>query len=534
MLNYVWIGLVLLGFSAAIFYDARDLTDNTYHNGQKMIVQVQFAGDKNSGDATITIPDSEMRNFSPVNSGQNIVLPALISFNDRKKTGGLYAKADKNWNDYLRKVAKASGKDDDISGNITLISKDSSGIWSAELVLESVSFTKMKEVVSSAFSYAGTAVEIAIGLIGIMAMWLGLMKIAEQANIISYISKGVKPITKFLFPDVPQDNPAIGAIIMNFSANFLGLGNAATPFGLKAMEELDKINPEKGTATNAMCTFLAINTAGMTLIPATAIALRAAAGSANPAIIIGTSIFGSTCATIVGITVAKVMENFPLGKKTLMQVLTEKKWLFITLFSFLSMVGVLGAVGILQSVFNGNSEKIKSVIEIISTFAIPVIIITFLVIGFIKKVKVYEQFVEGAKEGFNIAIRIIPYLVAMLMAISIFRAGGAMEWLIYILRFATDPIGMPSEALPMALMRPLSGSGSLGVMAEIMKVHGPDSFIGILTSTFFGSSETTFYVLAVYFGAVNVKRTRHALAAGLLADLAGVLGALFIVRMLFM
>lgn len=533
MLNYVWIALIILGFSAALFYDARDLSENTFHNGSVMKVTVQFEHNQQTGNAQVFIPKDQIVPIAP-NQKSDLAILALVSVKPGKNEAGFYAKLDENWDGYFKKVGKASGKEDDITGSIKLLQRDSLGIWNAELTLESVSFVKMKEVVSSAFQYAGTAVEIALGLIGIMAMWLGLMKIAEQAQLINYISRAVKPITRFLFPDVPQDNPAIGAIIMNFSANFLGLGNAATPFGLKAMEELDKLNPEKGTATNAMCTFLAINTAGMTLIPATAIALRASAGSANPSIIIGTSIFGSTCATIVGITVAKVMENFPLGNKTLLQVLNEKKWLFITLFSFLSMIGVLSAVGVLQAVFAGNSEGIKSVIEIISTFAIPVIIVSFIAFGIIKKVKIYEQFVEGAKEGFNIAIRIIPYLVAMLIAISIFRAGGAMEWLIYLLRFVTDPIGMPSEALPMALMRPLSGSGSLGVMAEIMKVHGPDSFIGVLTSTFFGSSETTFYVLAVYFGAVNVKRTRHALAAGLLADLAGVLGALFIVRMLFL
>ena len=322
---------------------------------------------------------------------------------------------------------------------------------------------------------------------------------------------------------------------MNISANILGLGNAATPFGLKAMEELDTLNKEKGTATNAMCTFLAINTAGMTLIPATAIALRATAGSSQPAIIIGTSLFGSFCATIVGILSAKLLENFPLRGKSFSGLLQEKWKSFVVLIGIIAIPFILVATGLIsmKSAAGSNSNSLKEVLQLVSIFAIPFLILFFIGYGMLKKVKVYEKFIEGAKEGFNIAIRIIPYLVAMLVAIGIFRSGGAMDWLIYGFRHITDPIGMPAEALPMALMRPLSGSGALGVMAEIMSVHGPDSFIGVLTSTFYGSSETTFYVLAVYFGAVNIKRTRHALAAGLLADVAGVLGALFIVRMLF-
>ncbi|CAG0905967.1 unnamed protein product [Cyprideis torosa] len=306
----------------------------------------------------------------------------------------------------------------------------------------------MKDVTNSALEYAGIAVEIAIGLIGIMALWLGVMKVAEEAGLIRIIANAMKPLTKFLFPDVPQDHPAMGAMIMNMAANMLGLGNAATPFGLKAMDELDKLNPNKGVATNAMCTFLAVNTAGLTLIPATAIAIRAAAGS----------------------------------------------------------------------------KLFKSIIQIISTLAIPMLIFIFIGYGAIKKVKIYEVFVEGAKEGFDVAIRIIPYLVAMLVAIGIFRAGGGMDILISALTPFTNFVGMPAEALPMAIMRPLSGSGSLGIMAEIIATHGPDSFIGILVSTFFGSTETTFYVIAVYFGAVNIRKTRHALAAGLLADIAGILG----------
>jgi spore maturation protein SpmB len=324
---------------------------------------------------------------------------------------------------------------------------------------------------------------------------------------------------------------------MNMAANMLGLGNAATPFGLKAMEELDKLNPNKGVATNAMCTFLAVNTAGLTLIPATAIAIRAAAGSSDPAIIIGTAIFGALCATTVGITATKILEKFPLKEGGLASLISSSKKGLTVFAVILLIVLILIFTGLMTSILSFFSflspDLFKNLIQIISTLAIPMLIFIFIGYGAIKKVKIYEVFVEGAKEGFDVAVRIIPYLVAMLVAIGIFRAGGAMEILIYGLTPFTDLIGMPAEALPMAIMRPLSGSGSLGIMAEIIATHGPDSFIGILVSTFFGSTETTFYVLAVYFGAVNIRKTRHALAAGLLADIAGILGAVFIVKLLF-
>jgi len=348
----------------------------------------------------------------------------------------------------------------------------------------------------------------------------------------------LKPITNKLFPDVPSDHPAVGSMIMNISANMLGLSNAATPFGLKAMEELDKLNPNKGTATNAMCTFLAINTAGLTFIPASAIAIRAAAGSSDPAIIIGTSIFGASCATIAGLTTVKILEKFPIKNGGVLDWFKENKGLLGFLVGIILLILLLTTTGLgsfFGSIFSFVSpELFKAVIQVVAIIAIPLLIVAFIGYGAFKKVRVYEQFIEGAKEGFNIAVRIIPYLVAMLGAIGIFRAGGAMEgWLIPLLKYVTDPLGIPAEVLPMALMRPLSGSGSLGIMAETMSVYGPDSLIGIMVSTFFGSSETTFYVLAVYFGAVNIKNIRHALAGGLAADIAGTLGAVFIVKMLF-
>jgi spore maturation protein SpmA len=540
LLNYVWVSLIFLGLASALFIDISDITQNKYKNDVPLTVTIKTSAAKTGGgfDCTVEVSKTDFNKFFSANVSENITVKGVGSFTDDKKAIQLYLKTDLNSPDFITRMAKASGKDDDILAHGEIITRQDSVTFLSKVYFEKISFLSMKRVTNDAIGIAGTAVEIALGLIGIMAMWLGIMKIAEQAGLIKIIANWLTPVTKRLFPEVPPDHPAVGAMVMNISANMLGLGNAATPFGLKAMEELDRLNPNKGTATNSMITFLAINTAGMTIIPATAIAIRAAAGSSDPTIIIATSLFGSTCATIAGLTVAKLFERFPIEKNGYGSWFKSNIKFLITVFSLISILILTFATGLsstIGSVFSFLPPTFfKDLVQIISTIAIPFFIFVFVGYGVIKKVKVYEQFVEGAKEGFNIAIRIIPYLVAMLVAIAIFRAGGAMDnWLIPILRFVTDPIGMPAEALPMALMRPLSGSGSLGVMADIIAVHGPDSFIGILVSTFFGSSETTFYVLAVYFGAVNIKNTRHALAAGLAADVAGMLGALFIVKLLF-
>lgn len=540
MLNYVWLSLLFLGLASALYIDVSDLTKNTYKNDIPLNIVLQKDGtsSKNSFNFNIKISSADYNQFFGAKDTSDVFLKSVGSFTKDKKSVQLYITTNEATPKFLQTMAKASGKADDILAHAVIISQKDSVTFLAKIYFEKISFLAMKRVTNDSINIAGTAVQIALGLIGIMAMWLGVMKVAEQAGLIKIIANWLTPITKRLFPEVPPDHPAVGAMVMNISANMLGLGNAATPFGLKAMEELDTLNPNKGTATNSMVTFLAINTAGMTIIPATAIAVRAAAGSADPTIIIATSLFGSTCATITGITVAKLFEKFPIEKNGFGSWFKSNLKFLITVVSLISILILTFATGfssVIASAFNFLPPTFfKDLIQIISTIAIPFFIFVFIGYGAIKKVKVYEQFVEGAKEGFNIAVRIIPYLVAMLVAIAIFRAGGAMDnWLIPVLRIVTDPIGMPAEALPMALMRPLSGSGSLGVMADIIAVHGPDSFIGILVSTFFGSSETTFYVLAVYFGAVNIKNTRHALAAGLLADIAGVLGALFIVKMLF-
>jgi len=542
MLNYVWLALIFIGISVAVTLDVVDQNDDKYNNGKEITLQVKFnekfnPNENKSYDVELVADKKKFSSFYRMNEKNDISQSAKINFDKSKKQQFILMNIDENAPAIWKEMAKISGKENDLSGEITLAKQADSLTYFAKLKLEEITFKRMKDVTNSVLSYASTAVEIAIGLIGIMALWLGVMKVAEEAGLIKIIAKAVRPITRFLFPEIPADHPAVGAMIMNISANMLGLSNAATPFGLKAMEELDKLNPEKGTATNAMCTFLAINTAGLTLLPVTAIAIRATAGSSNPAIIIGTSVFGAACATIAGISAAKIFEKIPASRDGIIP------WLKTYRSKFLGFIGIVAAfiflsnIGVFTWLFSKlsfiNADLFKGAINIVSILAIPALIFAFINYGAYKKVKVYESFIEGAKEGFNVAVRIIPYLVAMLSAIGIFRAGGGMDFLVMILKPFTELIGMPPEALPMAIMRPLSGSGSLGVMAETIAVHGADSFIGVLTSTFFGSSETTFYVLAVYFGSVNVRKTRHALPVGLIADIAGVLGAVFIVRMLF-
>ncbi|MBZ0183798.1 MAG: spore maturation protein [Melioribacteraceae bacterium] len=542
MLNYVWLALLILGIGAAVVTDVVDQSNNKFGNGKEIRTEVIFTQEYEKSksktyEVKLLISKEDFNRIYNQNVDAGIEQTAKLSYDNRKEKYIIFFEVDNNSPKIWQEIASISGKEKDVSAFLSQINFIDSKTAQGTLVLEEVSFAKMKEVTNSALDYAGTAVNIALGLIGIMALWLGVMKVAEEAGLIKIIAKAVRPITKRLFPDVPHDHPAMGSMIMNISANMLGLGNAATPFGLKAMEELEKLNPNKGTATNAMCTFLTVNTAGLTLIPATAIAIRASAGSSDPAIIIGTSIFGAVCATTVGITASKILEKFPIKKGEFGNWISSLKKPLLIFSSVILAIVLMAVTGLLSgflSIFSFLSPDLfKSIVQIVSILAIPMLIFVFIGYGALKKVKIYEVFVEGAKEGFNVAVRIIPYLVAMLVAIGIFRAGGAMEWLIAALTPLTNVIGMPAEALPMALMRPLSGSGSLGIMAEIMAVHGPDSFIGILTSTFFGSTETTFYVLAVYFGSVNIRNTRHALAAGLLADISGILGAVFIVRLLF-
>lgn len=391
---------------------------------------------------------------------------------------------------------------------------------------------------------AGGAVELAIGLVGVMALFLGLMKVAEEGGLLRIVAKVLRPLLVRLFPDVPADHPAMGAMILNVSANALGLGNAATPFGIRAMQYLDTLNKYKGTATNAMVLFLAINTSSVTLLPTGVVALRAAAGSQDPAGIVPTTLFATICSTIVAITAATFLaRRWPVredpaaaeGEKSvsegpepetveqaeMMNAAAEAYPLWVSITALLVLAALVPL-----TVFFGRT---------IAPWIIPGLMVALLGFGAAKRVAVYECFVEGAKEGFQVALRIIPYLVAILTAVAMFRASGAMALVLEPLAALTGPLGLPADALPMALLRPLSGSGAYGVLASIIQDPsiGPDSYTGYLVSTFQGSTETTFYVLAVYFGAVGVRRIRHALVAALLADLTGVVSAVFIVSLLY-
>jgi spore maturation protein SpmA/spore maturation protein SpmB len=388
------------------------------------------------------------------------------------------------------------------------------------------------EILSKAMvESAAGSVELALGLIGVMTLFLGLMKVAEAGGMLTLIARLIRPLMVRLFPEVPPEHPAMGAMILNLSANGLGLGNAATPFGIRAMQELDKLNSHPGTATDPMVLFLAINTSSVTLLPTGVIALRAAAGSVDPAGILPTTLFATCCSTIAAILAAKVYQRFfkvkqsgtgkenrkagsrEAGEESL---LNESHKGYPVWVSGLVLLALMAFIPV--SIFWGKA---------ISPWIIPFLMAGFLGFGVIRRVPVYEVFVEGAKEGFRVAIKIIPYLVAILVAVGMFRASGAMEAVVSWLGGITGKVGMPAEALPMALLRPLSGSGAYGVLASIINDPGigPDSYTGYLVSTLQGSTETTFYVLAIYFGAVQVRRIRHALAAGLTADLVGIMAA---------
>jgi len=539
LLNYVWLGLIILGFISALYIDTSDKITNRFKNDVPLSCNIRF---NNSNEKTnkikVIVSSENFSKFYSTSVSNDIIVEGKLNAKLSENEYLISIPSTQNLPKIWKEMVSSLGKENALTARLKIISNVEEDNYLAKLTISNVEFITLKKITNESIKIAGVAVEIAIGLIGIMAMWLGVMKIAEEAGLIKNIAKFIRPLTKKIFPEVPPNHPAIGSMVMNISANMLGLGNAATPFGLKAMEELDSLNPNKGTATNSMITFLAINTAGLTLIPATAIAIRAASGSTNPTIIIGTTIFAAFCATLTGLLTANLFHIIFDKKKKFNSIIKEHlRGILISIFLLISIVlfFILFPASFLDAlVKNGIFNIFKKIVEMISIIAIPSLIVIFVGYGALKKIKVYEQFVEGAKEGFNIAIRIIPYLVAMLVAIAIFRAGGAMDnWLIPLLRIFTDLIGMPAEALPMALMRPLSGSGSLGIMAEIMSVYGPDSFIGILVSTFYGSTETTFYVLSVYFGAVNIKNTRYALPVGLLADIAGILAALFIVSLLY-
>ncbi len=404
----------------------------------------------------------------------------------------------------------------------------------------------MEALATGMIDTASDSVTLAIGLVGVMSLFLGLMKVAEAGGLLTIIARLLRPLMIRLFPDVPAEHPAMGAIIMNMSANVMGLGNAATPFGIRAMQELDKLNAHKGTATNAMVLFLAVNTSSVTLLPTGVIALRAASGSIEPAAILPTTLFATLCSTIVAILSAKLYQRwFPIepavsalapqsaGPEAALpeeSAISEAAAAADTGQAYPGWVSALALLCIVAliplAILYGRA---------VSPWIVPGLMMALLGFGMARGVRVYEVFVEGAKDGFQVAIRIIPYLVAILVAVGMFRASGAMELLIEPLGAMTRLVGLPPEALPMALLRPLSGSGAYGILASILAdpATGPDTYVGFLVSTFQGSTETTFYVLAVYFGAVQIRRIRHALAAGLTADVAGIAAAVFICAVLF-
>lgn len=392
---------------------------------------------------------------------------------------------------------------------------------------------------------AAGAVELALGLVGAMTLFLGLLKVAEAGGLLGILARVIRPLMTRLFPDVPPEHPAMGAMILNISATTLGLGNAATPFGIRAMQELDTLNTRPGTATNAMALFLAINTSGITLLPTTVIALRAAAGSVDPAAIMPTTLFATVCGTAAAIASALYLQRwFPLPAAAPAGDAPQRLWveqslahspdaepladagagypLWVSVLALLAMLALIPAM----ILWGGR----------VSPWIIPALMVGFLLFGALRGVRIYEVFVEGAKDGFNVALRIIPYLVAILVAVGMFRASGAMDFMVRLLGGLTGALGLPAEALPMALLRSLSGSGSYGLLGSIINdpAIGPDSYVGNLVSTLAGSSETTFYVLAVYFGAVQIRRIRHALAAALIADLAAVVAAVAICRYVFL
>lgn len=420
------------------------------------------------------------------------------------------------------------------------------------LVLLSVvvaAFTGHMEGVSSgALDSARKAVELALGLVGAMSLFLGLMRIAQDGGMLRLIARAAAPIMRRLFPEIPVDHPAMSAMILNISCNVLGLGNAATPFGVRAMQELDTLNPVKGTASNAMVLFLAINTAGLAILPTSVVALRAAAGSKDPAGIIVSTWFASGCATLMAVVAAKLLQRLPRYRAndpgpvapappaSALEVPTEAERVPPRFGAWITAAYVVALLVALvvhlgrEVEAGGWSAAARSVL---SFWMVPLLVAGLVLFGWARGVKVYESVVEGAKDGFQVALRIIPFLVAILVAVGMFRDSGCLELFVRAVSPLTVPLGLPAEALPMVVLRPLSGSGAYGVMSGILTSHGPDSYLGYLTSTLQGSTDTTFYVLAVYFGAVGIKKTRHAVPAGLLADAAGMAAAVFISRLLW-
>ena len=382
-------------------------------------------------------------------------------------------------------------------------------------------FEVFPAMMDSTFSSSKTAFEISLGLTGVLSLWLGIMKIGEKGGVVNVLARLLSPVFVRLFPDIPKGHPVTGSIFMNIAANMLGLDNAATPLGLKAMEQLQDLNEKKDTATNPMIMFLVLNTSGLTLIPVSIMVYRAQMGAAQPTDIFVPILLATFFSTLAGIVITSLYQRINLINRTMLLTLG-------------------GACLVVSAIIWGFSQMDKEQVNIVSTtvanILLMLIIIGFILSGVRHKVNVYDAFIEGAKDGFQTAVRIIPYLVAILVGIGVFRASGAMDMLIDGIKWTIAAVGGDTDfvgALPTALMKPLSGSGARGMMVDAMTTYGADSFIGRLSCVFQGSTDTTFYILAVYFGSVGIRYTRHAVACGLLADLAGILSAIAICYMFF-
>ena len=376
-------------------------------------------------------------------------------------------------------------------------------------------------IMNSTFDTSKTAFEISLGLTGVLSLWLGIMKIGEKGGVINVVARVLSPVFTRLFPDIPKGHPVTGSIFMNVAANMLGLDNAATPLGLKAMEQLQELNPKKDTATNPMIMFLVLNTSGLTLIPVSIMVYRAQMGAAQPTDIFVPILLATFFSTLAGIVCTSLYQRINLINRTMLLTLG-------------------GMSAVVAAIIWGFAQMDKAQMNVVSTsvanILLMLIIVMFILAGMRKKVNVYDAFIEGAKDGFTTAVRIIPYLVAILVGIGVFRASGAMDMLVDGIKWTVAAMGGNTDfvgALPTALMKPLSGSGARGMMVDAMTTYGADSFVGRLSCIFQGSTDTTFYILAVYFGSVGIRYTRHAVACGLLADLAGVIAAIAICYMFF-
>lgn len=381
--------------------------------------------------------------------------------------------------------------------------------------------TVFQKIVDSTFDSSKAAFEISLGLTGVLALWLGMMKIGEQAGVVNVLARMLSPVFTKLFPDIPKNHPVMGSIFMNIASNMLGLDNAATPTGLKAMQQMQELNGKKDTATNPMIMFLVLNTSGLTIIPTSILAIRAANGAQTPTDIFIPILLATMVATLAGIIITSLWQRINILQPVLLATL-------VSLVAFTSLV--------IWGFGQMDKETMGVVTSVASNVILFGIMLMFIVSGLIRRINVYDAFIEGAKEGFHTAVRIIPYLVAILVAVGVFRASGAMDMLVDGIAWGIGKCGMDTEfvgALPTALMKPLSGSGARGLMVEAMNNYGADSFVGRLACIFQGSTDTTFYILAVYFGSVSIRYTRHAVACGLLADLAGVVAAIAVCYLFF-